>query len=113
MPRRGEVEAGHEVPSCLRPHPPLLPGLSCDGALLPHRLPGEESGCAEQDILVLVHSSQNKFLWRYSGLESKESRRGPGTTVRVKAGSQQFKVGSGWPCLPGVWGQIGMERPAA
>ncbi|KAI4543990.1 hypothetical protein MG293_004256 [Ovis ammon polii] len=44
-----------------------------------------------RDILALVHSSQNKFLREIFGLESKESRRGPGTIVRVKAGSQQFK----------------------
>uniref|UniRef100_A0A8C2RZE7 Myosin VIIB n=1 Tax=Capra hircus TaxID=9925 RepID=A0A8C2RZE7_CAPHI len=44
-----------------------------------------------RDVLALVHSSQNKFLREIFGLESKESRRGPGTIVRVKAGSQQFK----------------------
>ncbi|KAF4026282.1 hypothetical protein G4228_018407 [Cervus hanglu yarkandensis] len=44
-----------------------------------------------RDILALVHSSQNKFLREIFGLESKESRRGPGSLIRVKAGSQQFK----------------------
>ena len=64
-----------------------------------------------RDILALVHSSQNKFLREIFGLESKESRRGPGSLIRVKAGSQQFKVGSGGPALPGPGGQTGLERP--
>lgn len=57
-----------------------------------------------RDILALVHSSQNKFLREIFGLESEESRRGPGSIVRVKSSSQQFKVGSGGPALPRAWG---------
>ncbi|XP_057601473.1 unconventional myosin-VIIb isoform X2 [Hippopotamus amphibius kiboko] len=44
-----------------------------------------------QDILILVHSSQNKFLREVFGMESNKSQRGGGTIIRVKAASQLFK----------------------
>lgn len=86
--------------------PPPLPGLSWRGMGLcfPTGFLEKNRDVLNRDVLALVHSSQNKFLREIFGLESKESRRGPGTIVRVKAGSQQFKVGSGGPALPGVWG---------
>lgn len=45
------------------------------------------------DILILVHSSQNKFLKEIFKLESADTKLGHGTILRGKAGSQFFKVG--------------------
>ncbi|XP_036093884.1 unconventional myosin-VIIb isoform X3 [Rousettus aegyptiacus] len=43
------------------------------------------------DILILVHSSQNKFLKEIFKLESADTKLGHGTILRGKAGSQFFK----------------------
>lgn len=46
------------------------------------------------DILILIHSSKNKFLKEIFNLESPQAKLGHGTIRQMKAGSQSaFKVG--------------------
>jgi hypothetical protein len=45
------------------------------------------------DILILIHSSKNKFLKEIFNVDSSQTKLGHGTICQVKAGSQLFKVG--------------------
>ena len=99
-------DGGH--PACTSPSPPQSELAGLGGLCFPAGFLEKNRDVLNRDILALVHSSQNKFLREIFGLESKESRRGPGSLIRVKAGSQQFKVGSGGPALPRAWGA---DRP--
>lgn len=45
------------------------------------------------DILILIHSSKNKFLKEIFNLDSPQTKLGHGTICQAKGGSQIFKVG--------------------
>lgn len=45
------------------------------------------------DILILIHSSKNKFLKEIFNLDLPQTKLGHGTICQLKTGSQIFKVG--------------------